>query len=475
MILLRFAPVFLFLLGFASLARSESPYQWKAGFSSADITPEELGWMAGYAARKGPAEKVLQPLFAKVLVVEDESGNQVVIVTMDLIGVPRDFRDEIAAQLQKGHSIPSEALLINASHTHSGPMIRVYRPPGQEGVEKAPYASIPEEQQELRVEQTKAYLTTLRERILGAVASAIEKKELVDLCWAKSRCGFAMNRRLPAAGGWKNSPNPDAPVDHEVPVLQVISKKENALRGVVFGYACHATVLSLMEISGDWPGYAQEYFENDHPGVTAMFLNGCSGDQNPYPRRMLLYAQRHGRSMATAIEAALESPKVYLSGPLYSGLASPEIPYQESPSREALEAKSRSTDRYEARHGRFLLDVLDSTGTLPRSYPVPVQVVRFGQGPTIAAIGGEVVVDYSIRLKREIGAITNAPVWVAGYSNDVMTYIPSKRVLLEGGYEGGGAMRYTRSTVHPALWDESIEERLVAEILRMVSASANQQ
>lgn len=280
-----------------------------------------------------------------------------------------------------------------------------------------------------------------------------------------------MNRRSSgaAAGVWKNSPNPDAPVDHEVPVLQVRSLDESrSLKAVMFGYACHATVLSLMEISGDWPGYAQQYFEEDHPGTMALFLNGCSGDQNPYPRRLLHYAEHHGRSMATAIETALEAPAKPLAGPVRSALAWEEIPYQTPPTRAELEEKAGSKDAYDARHGRFLLEVLDAVGGFPQSYPVPVQVVRFGDDLTVAAIGGEVVVDYSLRLKRDLGEMTGgAPVWVAGYSNDVMTYIPSRRVLEEGGYEGGGAMRYVRSTVHPAPWDPSIEERLIGGILRL--------
>ncbi|MCB1077577.1 MAG: hypothetical protein KDM64_07095, partial [Verrucomicrobiae bacterium] len=289
------------------------------------------------------------------------------------------------------------------------------------------------------------------------------------LIWSHARSGFAMNRRTPAGqADWKNFPNPDAPVDHDVPVLQVRSGDGKELKTVLFGYACHATVLGLMEISGDWPGFAQQYFEEDHPGAVAMFLNGCSGDQNPYPRRLLHYAEGHGRSMATAIEAAIETEGKPLSGPIRAAIAWPEIPYQEPPSREVLEATRQGKDRYDASHAALLLDTLDATGGLPKSYPVPVQVLRFGDGLNLVAIGGEVVVDYSLRLKRELGELGGgAPVWVAGYSNDVMTYIPSRRVLDEGGYEGGGAMRYSMSIVHPAPWDPSIEDRLVGKAIEL--------
>ena len=93
---------------------------------------------------------------------------------------------------------------------------------------------------------------------------------------------------------------------------------------------------------------------------------------------------------------------------------------------------------------------------------MPVQVIHFGNRLTMVTIGGEMVVDYSLRLKRELGK--RRAVWVVGYSNDVMGYIPSLRVLREGGYEGGGAMRYVRSTPPPGPWAETLEKRLVDRI-----------
>lgn len=456
------APVILLLISFTAA----EDYPWKGAVVKVDITPAELGWMSGYSSRKGPAEKVLQPIHAKALALEDSDGGRFVFVTLDLIGVPRPFRDEVEDRAMKKHGLSPGEILLNASHTHSGPMMRIYRMPGS-NIERAAYANIPEDQQELRIRQTKDYMAKLADKIDGIIGESLENLEPVSVAWSHSRCGFAMNRRTPAGpGAWKNSPNPDAPVDHEVPVLSVTADDDGQLLAVMFGYACHATTLSIMEISGDWPGFAQTFFEEDHPGTVAMFLNGCSGDQNPYPRRMLPYVERHGRSMATAVEAALETPAHPVEGPLRSALDWVDVPYQEAPTKAELEEKAKSKDRYDARHAGFMLEFLAVKGAFPKSYPVPVQTVRFGNGLAIAAIGGEVVIDYALRLKREMGeANAGAPVWVAGYSNDVPTYIPSKRVLEEGGYEGGGAMRYVRSSVHPAPWVPEIEELLVGKIL----------
>ncbi|MDF1658894.1 MAG: neutral/alkaline non-lysosomal ceramidase N-terminal domain-containing protein [Verrucomicrobiales bacterium] len=450
----------------ASLAWvSAGDYGWKASLSARDITPGVGVWMGGYAARKGPAAKIQQPLFAKALALKDEEGGRFVCLTLDLIGVPKALRTEIENYAFDTYQLPPASLVINASHTHCGPMIRLYRPPGSEdGTLRAPYNNIPDAEQALRVEEVTQYLEDVRIALKELIDECMGSLEPATLQFTRSKCGFAMNRRTPGPNkSWKNSPNPDGPVDHEVPVLQVFDAKKN-LKGILFGYACHATTLSIMEINGDWPGYAQQFLEEDHPGVVAMFVNGASADQNPYPRRLQVYVERHGRSISTAVEAAMETTPVEIRGPLHAALAWPEIPYQTAPSKAALEKRVESTDRYESRHAAFLLEALNAGGSLPESYPVPVQVIRFGESMTWITMGGEVVVDYALRLKLEIGGKSGTPVWFAGYSNDVMTYIPSLRVLEEGGYEGGSAMRFVRSVIHPAPWERTIEETLVGKI-----------
>ena len=466
----KFLPLVAAAAALVVVALAQEPlesYPWKAAAAKAVITPKESVWMAGYAARKSGSEGVLQDIHAKALALEDAEGGRFVFVTLDLIGVPKPLRVAVETLAREKHGLAPEALMINASHTHCGPMIRLYRPPGGGGEERAPYMNVPDGEQELRVRQVRDYNAMLVEAIDGLIGETLASLEPATLSWSKARCGFSMNRRTPTGnGGFRNSPNPDGPVDQEVPVLQVRGGEDGkALKSVLFGYACHATTLSISEINGDWPGYAQAYFEEDHPGTVALFLNGASGDQNPYPRRMLHYVERHGRSMATAIEAALQADAKPVSGPLNSALAWPEIPYGPAPAREELEERTQLKDRYESRYAQFLLDVLDASGSLPRSYPVPVQALRFGDSLAVAAIGGEVTVDYALRLKRELGAkLGGAPVWFAGYSNDVMSYVPSKRVIEEGGYEGKTSFRYARSTVHPNTWDPGIEEQLVGTV-----------
>ncbi|MFV1995304.1 MAG: neutral/alkaline non-lysosomal ceramidase N-terminal domain-containing protein [Verrucomicrobiales bacterium] len=461
MIKIYFLLAILALLPGALPAAEQEAYPWKAGMASVVITPTEAVWMAGYAGRKEPKEKVIQDLHAKALAIEDTEGGRFVVVTLDLIGVSKKMRLAIEAAMEKEHGLVPGSLLLNASHTHSGPNIKTYRSKGGKGEERVGYSRIPQEDQELYVKRTKDYLVFLHAKIGEAIGKAIRGLSPAKLVWHRARCGFSMNRRTPVEGGnFRNFPNPEGPVDQDVPVLRV-ADAEGELVGVLFGYACHATTMGTQEMHGDWPGYAQQYFEEDHPGAVAMFVNGCSGDQNPYPRRMQYFMERHGRSMAMAIEAALETVPRAVVGPVSSEIAWVDIPYAGPPTIAELGERIEATSGAEKAYAEFLLEELEARGSLPVSYPVPVQVARFGDSLTLVAIGGEVTVDYSLRLKREIGESTGAPVWVAGYSNDVMSYIPSDRVLREGGYEGKTSMYYSRSDLHSGSWAEGIEERLV--------------
>src|SRR5260370_29775902 len=109
--------------------------------------------------------------------------------------------------------------------------------------------------------------------------------------------------------------------------------------------------------------------------------------------------------------------------PLASGFAAvyAEVPlaFGDLPSREQLVSDTTAKDKYIAERARLLLKRIEKDGSLSGTYPYPVQTWQFGDCLTWVALGGEVVVDYSLRLKSDLGRGT---LWVAGYSNDVMAY-----------------------------------------------------
>lgn len=417
--------------------------EWMAGVAAAPITPEQSMWMAGYAARDKPSEGKVQDLFAKALFIQDSKGGRMVIITMDLIGVTKAFRSELQSRVGQSFGIKPSQLLINVSHTHCGPELRASRSPAAKD-------STAER------EKVDRYNAELKDKLVAIVGNAIAGAAPAHLYYAHARAGFAMNRRLKTPDGYKNSPNPDGPVDHSVPVLR-ITDKDGQLRAILFGYACHNTTLSFYQFCGDYAGYAQEYLQKDHPGVTAMFVLGAGADQNPYPRRELDLAKQHGRALSNAVETALLHGGKPLSGPLVSLLEHVTLDYAHVPTKAELEQALNSKQALERRHAETLLKKLAESGQLSANYEIPVQVVRFGKDLALIAVAGEVVVDYSLRLKREL---SGPAIWFAGYSNEVFGYLPSRRVSEEGGYEPVDSIRYS---THTSPWALSTEERVIGK------------
>jgi len=443
-------PFLLAVFVIAAAPVAEKP-AWKAGAASAKITPEKSMWMAGYAARTKPSEGVELDLFAKAFVLIDEAGAKFALVTMDLIGVPRNLRLAVAERVKKEHSIDPANLAINASHTHSGPELRTSRIFGADDVA-------------LREKEAAVYTAKLEDTIVRLIGDALKKSAPAHLDHSTARCGVSMNRRTPdGKGGWNNFPNPNGPVDQTVPVLKATSGEGKEI-AVIFGYSCHCTTLGHQKFSGDYAGYAQQALELAHPDAVAMFANGCSGDQNPYPRRTMELAQTHGKSLATSVEAALTTNMKRLTGPIRAAYREIPLAYDKLPTKEQLLEEQKSTDKWKSTHATRVLQRIADEGPLPTIYPYPVQVLRIGNDLTWVTLGGEVVVDYSLRLKQDI---KDPIVWVSGYTNDVMAYIPSLRIWQEGGYEGGGAMIYG---THPTRWSSKAEEHIVGTVMELRKA-----
>jgi enamine deaminase RidA (YjgF/YER057c/UK114 family) len=430
------------LLLLAAAAPQSLIADWKAGLAKADITPDHPIWLAGFGARTKPSEGVLQPIYVKALALQDETGAVSVLVTSDLLGFSREMAGFVAREAQSRFGLPRNRLAINSSHTHSAPVTdNVLRP-------AYPYD---EAQQQL----INKYTTKLLDQVVDTVGGAIKNLSPAALSFDQGLAGFAVNRRR---SGRRNLPGP---VDHDVPVLRV-SAPDGKVRAIVFGYACHATSLSNYEVNGDWPGFAQTELESSHPGAMALFVTGAGADANPLPRRGVELSKAYGKILASAVDIVLDGKMRPVAGPLRTAFETVDLPFQQAPSRKELE--QRLNDPRLGPHARFLLAVLERDGKLADRYPYPVQVWQFGKDLTWILLGGEVVVDYSLRLKKQYGW---EDVWVSGYSNDVMAYIPSLRVLKEGGYEGGGAMiPYGQ----PASFRAPVEEIIIEKIDELITS-----
>ncbi|NUQ61149.1 MAG: neutral/alkaline non-lysosomal ceramidase N-terminal domain-containing protein [Pirellulales bacterium] len=432
---------------------------WKAGLARANITPAEPMWMAGYASRNRPAEGKLHDLWIKVLALEDAKGSRAVVVTSDLCGFSKINYDAIAAEVKKRCGLDRSQLKLTCSHTHSGPVFR-----------DIAYDCYPLTAEQIA--RIDSYSLGLEKTIVDKIGEALANLRPATVWAGEGKAEFAVNRRnnreTDVAAIRQRGESLKGPNDFAVPVLAVKSA-EGSLKGIVFGYACHATTLSINQWSGDYPGFTQIALEERHPEAVAMFYQGCGADQNPLPRRTVELCQQYGRKLAETVETVLAGPLRPMAPRLETAIELIDLPYGQQPTADELKPLAEK-DTYQGRWAKRLLESLEKGEPLPKCYAeFPVQVWRLGDDQLWISLGGEAVVDYALMFKKAYGPRT----WVNGYTNDVMSYVPSKRVLDEGGYEAGG---FAACGLPANTWGPDIEERITSAVQGMVEklAAANE-
>jgi neutral ceramidase len=436
-----------FVAGWSPAASAMAVSGWQAGVAKVIITPTTPIWMSGYP-RDHPAEGKEQDIWAKALALEDAEGHRAVLITMDLIGIDRPTSQRICEQLAERYGLARRQIALNASHTHCGPAVG-RNLDGMLMLDATQWQQIDE------------YTRPLTEKLVELVGEALDRLQPSEMAWGQGYSTIAVNRRTNArqdAETARQRGELKGPSDFDVPVLAV-RDSSGRLQAVAFGYACHATVLDVeYKWCGDYPGYAQAALEKAHPGAVALFWAGCGGDQAPRPKGTLELTEAYGRRLAHSVDEVLAGAMRPLGGSLVMSYEEISLRLGKLPSSDELHEDAKSRNPFIARRAQRLLAQLEAKEPLRATYPYPVQVWRLGELRWLF-LGGEVVVDYALRLKRELGPST----WVAGYSNDVMAYIPSLRVLREGGYEGTNAQVYYGL---PTRWSEDVESQIVDQVHR---------
>lgn len=432
-------------------AEAANSIVWKAGVSKAVITPEKSVWLAGYGSKRAPDGK-LHDLWMKALALEDNEGHRVVLVTSDFQGVPKIMSDRVFEQLQKQFKLERSQVMLTFSHNHCGPRL---------GDDLIDYYPVEAEQEALVAEYTDLMVT----KCVAMIGEALSKLAPASLQTGEGKATFAVNRRnnreADVATLLEKGTPLVGPVDHTVPVMTV-TRPDGKVEAVLFGYACHPTTLSFLTWCGDYPGFAQLELEKAHPGTTAMFVNTCGGDQNPLPRRKVELCEKYGHMLAVAVEDVLKQPLKPVSAGIKTAFELIDLPYLKVVTREELTGLSKDTNALKARWATRLLKKLDAGDKFESAYPYPVHAWQLGKEMLVIGMGAETVVDYALRFKREFGAST----WVCGYADDMISYIPSRRVWDEGGYEGGSNLfEYGRPAFR---WAGDIEDRIAASVHKLV-------
>lgn len=439
--------------GQASLLRAEAPSpvaMWDVGLSRANITPKSPVWLAGYGSIRIPDGKI-HDLWMKAMALRDVTGNRVVLITSDFQGVPKIMSDRVFAQVQEKYQLARTQIIFTFSHNHCGPRL---------GDDLIDYYEVDEAQEKLVSEYTDLMVAAT----VQLVGEALDDLSPATIAIGSGKATFAVNRRnnreadvpdLIAAGTLVG------PVDHSVPVLTV-TRPDGKLEAVLFGYACHPTTLSFMTWCGDYPGFAQVEIEQKHPGAMAMFVNTCGGDQNPLPRRTVELCEKYGHMLAVGVEEAIQQPLTPVQPKLRTAFEMIELPYLHVVDREELTGLLQDGNALKARWAKRLLNKLDEGHQFESAYPYPVHAWRLGDEMLLIGMGAETVVDYALRFKSDFGPGT----WVCGYADDMISYIPSKRVWLEGGYEGGWNLyEYGRPAFR---WSGEIEDLISGSVHKLV-------
>jgi len=428
---------------------------WHAGAATKDITPDYPVRLSGYGGRTAEFEKVAQRLHASALAMRWQDGPPALIVTVDNCGVPATVRTDVLKRLAAaGAPVADERFALHSTHTHCAPMLK--------GV--LPFlfgADLPADQQE-RVDR---YTEDLTASIVKIVREALQSMQPARLDWSQGKLYFAFNRRLKSGTGLQNAQNFNGPVDRALPVLRVRSADGKKLIATHASYACHCTTLGINEIHGDWAGLAREEMALRFPGSVCLIAIGCGADQNPYPRRETRFAMQHGINLAKEMVRLINLPMKPLKGPLQCATSEVMLPFDRLPTAEEWRDKAADTNKWTALHAKKYLEMHERGEKIPLALPYIVQVWSYGKDLLTINLPGEVVVDYSLRFKREFGP---ARTWVNAYTNDVPCYIPSQRVWEEGGYEGGGAMIYYG---RPSRFATGIENIIAGAVKKLVPSN----
>lgn len=414
---------------------------WKVGLAATKVTPDMPVVMSGYGGRTKPFEKVAAELHVKAMVLEDAKGYRGVIVTSDLLGFPAEVAEPICERIAKKTGLKREQILLNSSHTHAGPAMSLRMVPKDQPGEAS---------------RTIEYTRQLMDKVVDVVLQANAKLEPAKLSHGTGVIHFAMNRREFTPERIILGVNPRGLADRSVPMLRV-DLPDGKLRAVLFGAATHGTTLGAdnYQICGDYAGFAQSELEEKHPKVQMMFMLGCAGDSNPYPRGTMELTKKHGKTLADEVDRVLTTKLRPITGPLRIAFERAELPLEKR-SREELQkisADKRHAQKYAADQ---MLAVLDKGEKVPTYYAAPLTVWQFGKDLTLVGLSGEVVVDFVTDLEKALGP---NQLWIAGYCNDVFGYLPSARVLSEGGYETRGL--YSGGV---GLFDASAEKVVVERV-----------
>ena len=399
----------------------------KAGTAKAIISPKTTLPMTRRSGQILPdPAKTYHPLYARVLVIND-GEKRFVVITHDLSSLTYTT-GLLRQRCERELGIDANHLAPIATHNHLAPL--------------------------LRLEANRPYGEWLAQRIFDLIKEAMTNEQQARIYFGRGQSYFARNQE------WR------APADHEVQLLKV--ENEGGPLAFLFNYACHPSGWAVATYGPDYAGFATTEVEQQIPGVTAMFGQGCGADQffiTPKGCDDPLEAiQRRGKELAEEVLRISAGPMQEVTGSLSSRLEVLQLPLAPPISEEEALKRAREID-----HEKWIDSVLEhyrSKKPFPTTYPEEVIVARIGSLAFIA-MQGEVCSPIGARIKDILGEAM--PVMLFAYMGEKEIYIPSREIIRVKSYQadvvqymggsGGGS---------PCGWAPEVEDEMVKGVVGMV-------
>ena len=423
----------------------------KVGWAQIDITPPLGLSMGGRGPRFTPGVEVIDSLLAQALVVEDDAGRRLLAISLDMIGMSYRATSELRFDLMAATGIGFDAIVVNASHTHSGPMT------GFEG-----YATLKTKPWEIQVYEDDVIARTV---LLAQEALAQLAPAEVRVCRGISDIGIN-RRRLDMEGNMGMGPDPDGAYNQDLWVLDV---RAGDGRCVAFSYGCHPVLVygyAWDGISADWPGVCRRRLvEALGPNTQAQFIQGLAGNVRPRQVadleqgifRKPTTAQDHvaaGSQIAADVLVALadeEQVKLDLAAVADFALLPRDV--DRILPLEHWQTLAEQDDELNHNIGAYWADRLQNGPPLVKVVPWSIGLVRLARGHMIAWMAGEPLAEW-LSLLREWLEDENLTAW--GYCQDGRCYMPTDGTILQGGYEVIPSNTYNKSG--PAPFTVGIDE-----------------
>lgn len=440
------------------------PSNAKAGFFEKDITPHVGGFLDGYDGRTMPSEGVTDPLFLRILALEDSFGKKIVLITADLLRFPEDMSWRIKKWAENNLGLKSSSVILNSSHTHCGPVLTMDSVYPRWNVDFF-------------------YVDQLESTICKGIQSAVENLVSAVVKYGVFSSDLGIDRRLPKPDKdgkmvWDWGPYKQGNHDPDMSVLAIYNENGLNMKGLLYSYGCHPTARGGQNISADFPGAVSRGLKkNLGETVYTLFAQGAGGNvkpriydpekksfKTPSKEELDTFGQKHADQISHFLQS--ENMKEI---PLELASAEKEfdIPFdlKRVPGRKALleHSEKDNSNYHNIAYKLWARQLLEQqrTNSVPHDYRMHLTKINLNKDLQIIGMSGEVVAGVG-RMVKDL--YPDKSTIFLGYCSYTGPYIPTSKIIEEGGYEGEDAMTYC---LLPAPFVENIDHIIKKEVLSL--------